>query len=118
MDTFLRQLMEIEGVTGVLFAGKDGLVVASTLEGEDEELLGAMVAACFDSSLRYIEQLGMGQVCYALFETPGGIVQVADGGEVLVAAQSTPHAGIGRIRLELQHVATQLAREIGARSSM
>jgi predicted regulator of Ras-like GTPase activity (Roadblock/LC7/MglB family) len=115
VDTFLRRLAAIEGVTGALFAGKDGLVVASTLEGEDEELLGAMVAACFDSSLRYIEQLGMGSVAYALFETPGGIVQVADGGDVLIAVQSTVQAGIGRIRMELMQVARRLSQEIGAR---
>lgn len=115
MDTFLRRLMEIEGVTGALFVGKDGLVVASTMEGDDEELLGAMVAACFDSSVRYVEQLGMGSVRYALFETPGGVVQVADGGDVLIAARSTVQASLGRIRMELSQAARRMAHEMGAR---
>lgn len=115
MDTFLRRLVEIEGVTGALFVGKDGLVVASTMEGDDEELLGAMAAACFDSSVRYIEQLGMGSVRYALFETPGGVVQVADGGDVLIAVRSTIQAGLGRIRMELSQAARRMAHEMGAR---
>jgi predicted regulator of Ras-like GTPase activity (Roadblock/LC7/MglB family) len=115
METVLRRLLEIEGVTGALFIGRDGLVVASTLTGEEEELLGAMVAACFDSCDRYIEQLGMGPVRYALFETPGGLVQAADAGEVLIAARSTLPSGIGRVRLELQQAAQRMAQEMGGR---
>jgi predicted regulator of Ras-like GTPase activity (Roadblock/LC7/MglB family) len=110
MDTILRRLLEIEGVTGALCAGKDGLVVAGTLAGGDEEMLGAMAAACFDSSLRYIDQLGMGTVRYALFETPGGAIQVADAGEMLLVVQSTQRAGLGRIRMELARAAQRLAR--------
>lgn len=115
MENFLRRLMEIEGVTGALFVGRDGMVVASTLAGDEEELLGAMVAACFDSSERYIGQVGLGTVRYALFETPGGSIQVADAGEVLIAAQANPQAGLGRIRLELGQIARQMAQEIGSR---
>jgi len=46
METILQRLMAIEGVTGALLVGKDGLVIASTMEGEAEELLSAMAAAC------------------------------------------------------------------------
>jgi predicted regulator of Ras-like GTPase activity (Roadblock/LC7/MglB family) len=113
MEGILRRLMDVEGVTGALIAGKDGLVIASAVEGQEEELLGAMVAACFDSSLRYVEQLGMGPVRYAHFETAGGVVQFADGGQTLVVAQATPQAGLGRIRLELQRAARQLMQQTG-----
>lgn len=114
METVLRRLMEIEGVLGVLLAGKDGLVVASTLDGEEEELLGAMAAACFDSTSRYIEALGMGSVHHALFEMPGGTVQIADGGELLVVVKSTQQAGLGRIRMELAQTVQRLAHQPGA----
>lgn len=114
MDTILRRFMEIPGVTGALLAGKDGLVVASTLEGEDEELLGAMAAACFDSSSRYIEQLGMGSVRFALFETPGGIIQLADGGDILAVVQSKQQAGLGRIRMELSRAMLRLTHQSGS----
>jgi predicted regulator of Ras-like GTPase activity (Roadblock/LC7/MglB family) len=107
--------MEIEGVTGALFAGKDGLVIASTLDTDHEEVLGAMAAACFDSSARYIEQLGLGTVRYAVFETPGGTVQIADGGDLLAVAQSTTHASVGRVRLELGQIVRQLSQHIGVR---
>ena len=42
METILQRLLGIDGVTGALLVGKDGLVVASTLEGEDEEFLAAI----------------------------------------------------------------------------
>ena len=54
METILQRLMAIDGVTGALLVGKDGLVVASAMDGEDEELLGAMAAAAYDASGRYI----------------------------------------------------------------
>lgn len=110
VDATLRRLVEIEGVSGALFAGKDGLVVGSTLEGEDEEMLGAMAAAAFDASERYIEQLGIGAVRYVLFETPAGTVQAAVAGEMLVVVRSTNQAGIGRIRLELMRATHHLAQ--------
>lgn len=110
MDATLRRLVEIEGVSGALFAGKDGLVVASTLEGEDEEVLGAMAAAAFDAAGRYIEQLGMGAVRYVHFETPAGIIQAADAGEMLVVVRSTGETSIGRVRLELTRAAQHLAQ--------
>lgn len=110
MDANLRRLVEIEGVSGALLAGKDGLVVASTLDGEDEEMLGAMAAAAFDASARYIEQLGMGAVRYVLFETPAGIVQAADAGDMLVVVRATEQAGIGRIRLELARAVRQIGQ--------
>ena len=115
METYLRRLMEIEGVSGALIVGKDGLVIASTLDRDHEELLGAMAAACFDASARYIEQVGMGAVRFALFETPGGMVQIADGGEMLLVAQSSLQAGMGRIRMEIIQMVRQLSQQISPR---
>jgi predicted regulator of Ras-like GTPase activity (Roadblock/LC7/MglB family) len=115
VETYLRRLMEIEGVTGALIVGKDGLVIASTLDRDHEEMLGAMAAACFDASSRYIDQIGMGAVRFALFETPGGYVQIADGGEILLVAQSSAQAGMGRIRMEIIQMVRQLGQQLSPR---
>ena len=114
MDAILQRLLEIEGVTGALLAGKDGLVVASTLEGEEEEFLGAMAAACFDASSRYLGQLNMGDVRHAIFETPAGVVQVTDAGELLLVVRSTQHSNMGRIRAECGHASLRLAEQVGS----
>lgn len=114
METILQRLMEIEGVTGALLASKDGLVVASTMEGEDEEFLGAMAAACYDATSRYIEQLNMGAVRHSMFETPGGTIQVTDSGDLLLVVRSTYQASIGRVRMECGQASLQLAEQIGS----
>ncbi len=114
METILQRLMAVDGVTGVLLVGKDGLVVASTMDGDEEELLGAMAAAAYDAAGRYIEQLGMGDVRHALFETPGGTVQVTDGGDLLIVVRCSFHASIGRIRMEAGQASLQLAERIGS----
>jgi hypothetical protein len=112
METVLQRLMEIEGVTGTLLVGKDGLVVASTMEGDDEEFLAAMAAACYDASVRYIDQLGMGEVRHAMFETRGGTIQITDAGELLLVVRSTYQANIGRIRMESGQASLKLAEQI------
>lgn len=113
MDTILQRLMEIEGVTGALLVGKDGLVVASAMEGEDEEYLSAMAAACYDAASRYIGQLGMGDVRHAMYETPGGTIQVSDAGDLLIVVRSNYHANVGRIRMECGQASLRLAEQIG-----
>jgi len=50
----------------------------------------------------------------ALFEMPGGTVQIAEGGELLVVVKSTQQAGIGRIRMELAQTVQRLAHQPGA----
>jgi predicted regulator of Ras-like GTPase activity (Roadblock/LC7/MglB family) len=106
--------MAIDGVTGALLVGKDGLVTASTMASEDEELIGAMAAATYDATSRYIEQLGMGEVRHAIYETPGGIVQVTDGGDLLIVVRAASSASLGRIRVEAQRAAGRLAEQIGS----
>lgn len=113
MDTILQRLMEIEGVTGALLVGKDGLVVASTMEGEDEEYLSAMAAACYDAASRYIGQLGLGDVRHAMYETPGAMIQVTDAGDLLLVVRSTYSANVGRIRMECGQASLRLAEQIG-----
>ena len=114
MDTILQRLLEIEGVSGALLVGKDGLVVASTLEGEDEEFLAAMAAACYDAATRYIGQLNVGDVRHAIFEAPGGIIQVSDAGDLLIVVRSSQHSNIGRVRAECGHAGLRLAEQIGS----
>lgn len=114
METILQRLLDVEGVTGALLVGKDGLVVASTLEGEDEEYLSAMAAAGYDAASRYIGQLGMGDIRHSIFETPGGVIQVSDAGDLLIVVRCTSQSNIGRVRIECGHAALRLAERVGS----
>jgi predicted regulator of Ras-like GTPase activity (Roadblock/LC7/MglB family) len=115
VENVLQRLMAIDGVTGALLAGKDGVVRASMLPHEEAELLGAMAAAAYEAATRYIPQLGAGVVRHALFETPSGAVQVAESGDTLIVVRSSQQAAFGRIRLELLRATGQLARRPGGR---
>ncbi len=112
METILQRLMAIDGVTGALLVGKDGLVIASTIGGDDEELLGAMAAAAYDAAGRYIEQLEMGSVRHAIFELGAGTVQVTDGGDLLLVVRCVAQANLGRIRIETLQASQHLAQHI------
>lgn len=114
MEAILQRLMAIDGVTGALLVGKDGLVVASTIGGEDEELLGAMAAAAYDASGRYVEQLALGGVRHALFELGRGSIQITDAGELLIVVRATAPTALGRIRVEAERASRSLAERAGA----
>lgn len=113
METILQRLMAIEGVTGALIVGKDGLVIASSMEADDGELVGAMAAATYDATGRYIGQLGLGEVRHALFEAPGGTIQVTDGGDMLIVVRASAQASLGRIRMETTQASHHLAQQVG-----
>lgn len=115
MENVLQRLMAIDGVTGALLAGTDGVVRASTLPRDEEELLGAMAAAAYDAANRYIVQLGAGPIRSALFETATGTVQVAAVGDALVAVRTAHPAALGRVRLELLRASGGLPRRPGGR---
>jgi uncharacterized protein len=114
LETILQRLLAIDGVTGAVLTGKDGLVVASTLEGEEEELLGAMAAAAYDAAGRYIEQLGGGDIRHATFETPSASILVTDGGEMLIIVRCAVQANLGRVRMEVGAASLRLAEQIGS----
>ena len=114
METILQRLLGIDGVAGALLVGKDGLVVASTLEGEDEEFLAAMAAASYDVAGRYIAQLGIGEVRHALYETATGAVQVTDSGQLLIVVRSNNAANMGRIRIECTQASLRLSEQVGS----
>lgn len=113
MENVLQRLLSIEGVTGALLVGTDGIVRASTLPREEEELLGAMAAAAFDAANRYVAQLGAGPARVALFEITSGTLMVAAAGDALIAARTTQSAAIGRVRLELLRASGGLPRHAG-----
>ncbi|HEX6541183.1 MAG TPA: roadblock/LC7 domain-containing protein [Ktedonobacterales bacterium] len=113
METILQRLMAIDGVTGALLVGKDGLVVASAMD-DDDELVGAMAAAAYDASGRYIDQLSIGDIRHVLFETTRGVVQVSDAGDLLIVVRSARDANIGRVRIEMQQAAIRLSEQMGA----
>lgn len=113
METLLQRLTEIEGVTGAILVGKDGLVVAGTTESEDAEVLGAMAAACFSSITRFTEEIGIGEMRKAVIESAHGTLHMAEVGDLILVVNTTPQVSPGRVRHEMARASQRVAERVG-----
>lgn len=113
MEVILQRITEIEGVAGAILVGKDGLVVAGTMEGEDAEVLGAMAAACFSAVSRYTEEIGTGEARRAVIEAKHGTLFMIEVGDLILVVNTTPQAHLGRVRLEMSHAGQRVAERVG-----
>lgn len=116
METILQRLAEIAGVAQALLVGKDGLIVAGTMSSnEDEEVLGAMAAACFSAMLHYSQEIGTGELRQAIIQAAHGTLHLTEIDSDLILVVSTlPQVNLGRIRFEMALAGQQLAERVGA----
>lgn len=114
MDTILQRLTELDDITGTLVIGKDGLIVAGALPGDDEDMLGAMSAAVFGSIASYASQTNHGEVRHVIIETDSGMVQFAEAGELILVVTTRSGSNAGRIRIEMKKTCRQLAELVTA----
>lgn len=115
METILQRIAEIEGVIQAILVGKDGLVVAGSMEsGEDEELLGAMAAACFSAITHYSQEIGTGEMHQATIQSTHGALHLTEIDDLILVVSTTPQVNLGRIRLEMTRASQRLAERVGA----
>jgi predicted regulator of Ras-like GTPase activity (Roadblock/LC7/MglB family) len=115
METILQRLEEIVGVVQALLVGKDGLIVAGTMNGnEDEEVLGAMAAACFSAMTHYSQEIGTGQMRQAIIQAEHGTLHLTEIGDLILVVNTLPQVNLGRVRFEMKLVGQQLAERVGA----
>jgi predicted regulator of Ras-like GTPase activity (Roadblock/LC7/MglB family) len=115
METILQRLEEIVGVVQALLVGKDGLIVAGTMNGnEDEEVLGAMAAACFSAMTHYSQEIGTGEMRQAIIQAEHGTLHLTEIGDLILVVNTLPQVNLGRVRFEMKLVGQQLAERVGA----
>ncbi len=115
METILQRLEEIVGVVQALLVGKDGLIVAGTMNGnEDEEVLGAMAAACFSAMTHYSQEIGTGQMRQAIIQAEHGTLHLTEIGDLILVVNTLPQVNLGRVRFEMKLAGQQLAERVGA----
>ncbi len=114
MDTILQRLTELDDITGTLVIGKDGLIVAGALPGDDEDMLGAMSAAVFGSIASYASQTNHGEARHVIIETDSGMVQFAEAGELILVVTTRSASNAGRVRIEMKKTCRQLAELVTA----
>ena len=115
METILQRIAEIEGVIQAILVGKDGLVVAGSMNSsEDEEVLGAMAAACFSAVTHYSQEIGTGEMRQAMLQAAHGALHLTEIDDLILVVSTTPQVNLGRIRLEMNRASQRLAERVGA----
>ena len=109
MDTILQRLTDLDEITGALIIGKDGLIVAGALPGDDEDMLGAMSAAVFGSIANFTLQAVHAETQHVILETQNGTIQFAGVGDLILVITTNPNSNAGRVRLEMKKASQQLA---------
>jgi uncharacterized protein len=114
VETVLQRLIDLDEITGTLIIGKDGLVVAGMLPGDEEEMLSAMSAAVFGSIASYSEQTNHGETRHVIIETENGSVQFAEAGDLILVVTTKGESNAGRVKIEMKKACRQLAELVTA----
>lgn len=109
METVLQRLVDLDEITSTLIIGKDGLVVAGALPGDEEDMLSAMTAAVFGSIANYTEQTNHGGARHIMIETEKGTIQFAEAGELILVVTTQGTTNAGRVKIEMKRACKQLA---------
>ncbi|NJQ00588.1 roadblock/LC7 domain-containing protein [Streptomyces zingiberis] len=108
LDELARLRARVPGVTGVLAASADGLVLAQDGAGEEAEGVAALTAAALGVALRLADATGRGAFRELLTRGEEGYVATyAAGSSAVVTVLAGPRVHVGRLHLE--------ARRCGAR---
>jgi predicted regulator of Ras-like GTPase activity (Roadblock/LC7/MglB family) len=109
-DRLLRALDRISRVRGVrgsmLVAADDGLPVAQVLmEDVNGKALAAFAASLARKASGAAAATGAGRVRFVQMQAENGVLLVADGADLLVAAVAGAGVNVGLARLEMLRVA-------------
>jgi len=114
MDSILQRLAELSEIANAILIGKDGLIVAGTVQSDEDELLGATSAAVFGSIATFTSQANNGEMRHAIIETEKGTIQFAEAGDLILIVTTNGTGNMGRVRLEMKKTCHQLSELVAA----
>jgi predicted regulator of Ras-like GTPase activity (Roadblock/LC7/MglB family) len=114
MESILQRLAELNEIANAILIGKDGLIVAGTVQNDEDELLGAISAAAFGSIASFTTQASSGEAHHAIIETERGTIQFAEAGELILVVITNGIGNMGRVRLEMKKACHQLVELVAA----
>lgn len=114
METILQRLTEFDEIRNAVLVGRDGLIVASVMQNDDEEVIGAMSAAAFGSIANFIGKIRGGETHHVIVETKNGTVQMEVAGDLLLIVTTNGTNNLGRIRMEMKKASRQLAQLVAS----
>lgn len=110
MEDILAHLCETNGVTGSLLVGKDGIVIASHLNSNDDpDLLGALVADLFGGVGNSLERHTNSNIELVSVEREDGklLLKHIEDANALLAVLAGPKINMGLVRLEMKEASQQ-----------
>lgn len=113
MRQIVEDLLRVDGVIGSLLVGKDGLVVASTLqEPEDAEVLGAMSAAVYGEIDKSTKRIGVGKLQDAIIDAEQGSILLLEAQQLILVVVTQRTVNVGLLKIEMRRAAKRIAEEV------
>ena len=109
IERILKDLGRINGVSGSLVVGKDGLIIESEVPGDiDSELVAAMASAVFGTAERSAEEMKHEPLQQVMIEGEKGKTLMIDAGEGILVVITDISINLGLIRIEMRRSAERV----------
>jgi predicted regulator of Ras-like GTPase activity (Roadblock/LC7/MglB family) len=111
MQEVLRNLNKEMGVTGSAIVSKDGLVIASALD-QDEEAVAGMAASVFQSAVTTSGIMAIGAISMITLESDRGKAFMIDLPDAFLIVLTNSEVNLGRLRIEIRKAAGQIQTQM------
>jgi predicted regulator of Ras-like GTPase activity (Roadblock/LC7/MglB family) len=111
MEEALRNLNKEMGVTGSAIVSKDGLVIASALD-QDEESVAGMAASVFQSAATTSGIMAIGAISMITLESDRGKAFMIDLPDAFLIVLTNSEVNLGRLRIEIRKAAGQIKTQM------
>ncbi|MGB9666264.1 MAG: roadblock/LC7 domain-containing protein [Candidatus Cryosericum sp.] len=111
MDEVLRNLNKEIGVMGSAIVSKDGLIIASGLDQDDEAVAG-MAASVFQSAATTSGIMSIGTINMITLESEKGKAFMIDLPDAFLVVLTDAEVNLGRLRIELRKAANLLKTQM------
>jgi len=113
LEKILADLNSVEGVTGSLITGKDGLVIAQRAPaGVDVDLASAMTATIFGTGDKAVKELKQGELVQEMIEGTAGKILVVAGKSVILMVMTDTKVNLGMIRREMMRCIKEIEESL------
>jgi len=114
MEKALEDLLTLAEVEGAMIVNRDGLVLAErTRAGINAEEAAALAASIFETTLRSIERMHLGQLDRGIVETGSGRLYLTAMGDAMVVLLTRDDTKMGLVLMRMKKVVDRVRRVLG-----
>lgn len=114
MEKALEDLFSLAEVEGAMIVNRDGLVLAErTRGGINPEEAAALAASIFETTLRSIERMHLGQLDRGIVETNSGRLYLTAMGDSMVVLLTRDDTKMGLVLMRMKKVMERVRRVLG-----